>query len=415
MAPSHPSTLISSVNATTAAGSALPQHPSMLAIPISPSYLHPASVSGTAKKMHPHPTGLALPTSNSHSGSSTPIISTGNLASPRGSLSVLASPSSTTGSNGTLSIPYQPLDAWMGPHGSSIPHNQGGIPPAPLLPSSSISAMYSAPPPPHLSNMASYTIPNGSSSDLEPASIYKGAVAGNHIGGYDSLKKTNVVKKLDDCRDEEYEDDKLARKEQRAKDVEERLKRLDQGLYDTKDKTYAELMASIQQELRELNSGEHPDFQKKLVSFEQERDLFVYSAQLQLEYHLECAQLQFESDKEAALEEYKEGRETLGSKLLEVLDERRRKITEDRENFDINAVDNNSEFVRATRKSARQHASKIMDGLEPGGRTTKQPKKKNFVGPNMLLTINEITEDIATIRRMTNSKVRLSARNEGKK
>ena len=63
-------------------------------------------------------------------------------------------------------------------------------------------------------------------------------------------------------------------------------------------------------------------------------------------------------------------------------------------------AESNPEFVRAGRKSARQHAIKILDGLETNSRTTKQPKKKNFTGPNMLLTINEITDDIASIRRV---------------
>ncbi|KAJ3220379.1 hypothetical protein HDU67_000046 [Dinochytrium kinnereticum] len=187
-------------------------------------------------------------------------------------------------------------------------------------------------------------------------------------------------------------DDHLTKKEKRHKVFCERLEALSRDFVDNKEKIYFEKLAQIRQELKEILEGTHEEYEERVAILESERQAAVRQAELYRDYQLECAERLFESERESCLQEFT----GLRDKILSNLDEKKRKLREDRENFIItNEISLDAQKAIGTRKATRALTAK-----QPDERKEKR-RKTNSSTPVLPFQLkeSEVFEDLNFLRR----------------
>ncbi|RUS21242.1 hypothetical protein BC937DRAFT_93233 [Endogone sp. FLAS-F59071] len=121
---------------------------------------------------------------------------------------------------------------------------------------------------------------------------------------------------------------------------------------------YSDKLKAFQSELRAIQDGTQPEFLERLADLEETREMMIDQKQLFRNFQIECAEKQFELETTQAEEEYmvsqwafkairrrpKFGlhsyeiiaeKQGLREKMLAGVEERRRKLKEDKDNLDI--------------------------------------------------------------------------------
>ncbi|KAL2914869.1 histone deacetylase and transcriptional regulator [Polyrhizophydium stewartii] len=171
----------------------------------------------------------------------------------------------------------------------------------------------------------------------------------------------------EDDNDDHYEDEddeeaarEAARRERRQAELMERVEQLNRTFWERRGmwalaahdrasprchkmlkphihSIFQQKLESYRRELKEIRLGQHPDYLEALAQLERERDAAILKAELFREYELQCAQEIYDKEHEAALAEYMAEKEGLREKMLGDLEERKRKLKEDRDSFDVSS------------------------------------------------------------------------------
>ncbi|KAJ3075067.1 hypothetical protein BCR33DRAFT_715095 [Rhizoclosmatium globosum] len=190
----------------------------------------------------------------------------------------------------------------------------------------------------------------------------------------------------------------LSKKEKRHREFLDRIDLIGRDFSEAKERIYFEKLAAFKQELRDVQDGTHQEFAERVALLEFERNAAIKKAELFRNYQLECAMAMYQAEKEAYDQEYLAEKQGLREKILQQLEERRKKLKEDRENFDVSNEVSSESQKTTTRKTTRAQAAKMTDEKKEG-RGKSKGKASN--GPTLPIQVkdHEMYEDLAMMRR----------------
>ncbi|KAJ3394556.1 hypothetical protein HDU84_007730 [Entophlyctis sp. JEL0112] len=192
-----------------------------------------------------------------------------------------------------------------------------------------------------------------------------------------------------------------SKKEKRHREFMDRVELIGREFAESKERIYFEKLAAFKQELRDVQDGTHQEFEERIALLEFERKAAIRKAELFRNYQLECANVIYQVEKEAYDQEYLAEKQGLREKILQQLEDRRKKLKEDRDNFDVtNDFSSDSNKAIYTRKTTRAQAAKLPDDKKDGGRL--KPKGKAGGGPSLQIQLKEadVQEDLSAIKRI---------------
>ncbi|KAJ3212213.1 hypothetical protein HDU82_003184 [Entophlyctis luteolus] len=198
-----------------------------------------------------------------------------------------------------------------------------------------------------------------------------------------------------------------SKKEKRHREFMDRVELIGREFAESKERIYFEKLAAFKQELRDVqddqqqHAGTHQEFEERIALLEFERKAAIRKAELFRNYQLECANVIYQVEKEAYDQEYLAEKQGLREKILQQLEDRRKKLKEDRDNFDVtNDFSSDSNKAIYTRKTTRAQAAKLPDDKKDGGRL--KPKGKAGGGPSLQIQLKEadVQEDLSAIKRI---------------
>ncbi|RUP52403.1 Sds3-like-domain-containing protein, partial [Jimgerdemannia flammicorona] len=126
-----------------------------------------------------------------------------------------------------------------------------------------------------------------------------------------------------------------SKKDKRRREFTERMQRLNQEFMENKERIYTDKLKAFQSELRAIQDGTQPEFLERLADLEDTRDTMIDQKRLFRNFQLECAGNQYELETKQAEEEYMAEKQGLREKMLAGVEERRKKLKEDKDNLDI--------------------------------------------------------------------------------
>ncbi|KND02757.1 uncharacterized protein SPPG_01840 [Spizellomyces punctatus DAOM BR117] len=208
-------------------------------------------------------------------------------------------------------------------------------------------------------------------------------------------KEKSLDAREKDEREEEDLEHPLTKKERKHKEYQERLERLNRDFLHNKERIFQDKLGTFKQDIQTLSQGTHPEFTDILRVFDQDRQQAVDYAALFRDYQLDCANVIYRHEHDSTVLEYKKEKESLREKLLSNLEEKKRKLKEDRENFDMHTVvvDTIEDQRLGTRKATRSHAAKTDDKKE------KRRKTQALPGLVVLASDDVALQDLSIIRR----------------
>eukprot|EP00842_Homolaphlyctis_polyrhiza_P000168 jgi/Hompol1/1151/HPOL_004470-RA len=232
-----------------------------------------------------------------------------------------------------------------------------------------------------------------------------------------------------DDNDADMEDDEVAseapdvevsRKEKRLREYVERLERLNRSFWEHRDELYQEKIELFRQEIRDIQKGVHPDYLESLAILEQESKATILQAQLFRDYEQECAQRVYQLEHETSIQEYTAEKEGLLEKMLGDLEDRKRKLKEERDSFDLGndaSLETNKGGPRKnTRHTLLSGGGGTGSGTGSGANGTgaqgkgDEPRKgkrgRIEKGPVLVFQLkdHEIYDDLGLLRRNTNAR-----------
>ncbi|KAI8342643.1 Sds3-like-domain-containing protein [Chlamydoabsidia padenii] len=125
------------------------------------------------------------------------------------------------------------------------------------------------------------------------------------------------------------------RRLKRRKEMNQRLDALNNDFIQSKERIFAEKLLVIQNEIGQIHSNTHPKYKEGLILLELTRQKTINDGQLVKEYQTKVSDHQFTLEIQLAEEEYKAERQQIREKLFAVLEEKRRKLKEDKDNCDL--------------------------------------------------------------------------------
>ncbi|OZJ02893.1 hypothetical protein BZG36_03808 [Bifiguratus adelaidae] len=206
--------------------------------------------------------------------------------------------------------------------------------------------------------------------------------------GQDSVARTKQ-----DCADLKFNVERVeSKRERKHRDIADRMQRLDQEFMENRERLFIEKMHAIREEMRAVQEGTHPEFWERLMDIQQSQEDMIFSAQLFRDYQIERIETEYEQERAAAEDDYKAEKRGLRDKMIGDIEERRRRLKEEKDSHDLNIdviADSNGRLNRNLRKRG-------MESTE-----TKTNKRKQVQGPAFVMTLKEedIIMDLAAIRK----------------
>ncbi|KAJ2826321.1 hypothetical protein IWW50_002418 [Coemansia erecta] len=200
--------------------------------------------------------------------------------------------------------------------------------------------------------------------------------------------------------------------------IAERLQQIDREAFETKERRYQQKAEEMQGELALILRSSHPTFIDGVSRLAAERDRIVVSAEQNHRYLVAMYERTYRHEREQAELAYKAEKQAIFDKIAADIDERRKRLKEEKDCVDI-SVD--FVFDSGVRASSKRNLRKrgldslgLSDGPAAGGRA--QGKRK----ANQTLTMQGLPEedivgDLVAIRRATGVTGPLSSGTNGKK
>ncbi|KAJ3149113.1 hypothetical protein HDU86_007056 [Geranomyces michiganensis] len=199
----------------------------------------------------------------------------------------------------------------------------------------------------------------------------------------------------------------LTKKERKHREMMERLERLNRDFFHNKDRIFAEKIAEFKEGARQVLAGTHPEFQDVQRKLEDDRNRAIAHAELFRDYQMECAAFMYKHEHDMAIAEYKRDREAVKERMLSVLEDKKRKVRDDRENFDVSHIvaETTIEDSRTgTRKATRSHAAKNHPHHHHHHHAEEKKEKRRKIAPLPGLVVMASDEvamnDLSIIRRV---------------
>ncbi|CAJ0651322.1 6581_t:CDS:2 [Entrophospora sp. SA101] len=173
-------------------------------------------------------------------------------------------------------------------------------------------------------------------------------------------------------------------KDKRRLEILEKLKKLKEEEINKKDEIYITKLNQCDQEIKALREGIHPEYEERLQQLIEKREQTLEKIRLHKNYKIQCVQKMFDLETQLVEDNYLAEKRGLREQILADLEERRKKINEDFESYDV-ASDANIE------SGLRFHPQRRL--------RTRVKEETEFTRPlvSTRLLENEINEDLAEI------------------
>ncbi|KAI8371020.1 Sds3-like-domain-containing protein [Blakeslea trispora] len=184
------------------------------------------------------------------------------------------------------------------------------------------------------------------------------------------------------------------KKIKRKKEMSHYMEQLNQDFLQNIEGLYLSKLNSINHELKEAHQDTHTFYLDNIRDLEAMRQKMIEDGQLFREYQKQVTENQFRLEIYQAEEEYTAETQEIREKLFTVLEEKRRKLKEDKDNCDL-AYD----LVMDTQ--ARLHKRNLRK-RGPENPDSKSNKKKHLNGPSLVFKLkdDDILSDMQAMRNV---------------
>ncbi|KAJ1857757.1 hypothetical protein GGH12_001308 [Coemansia sp. RSA 1822] len=198
--------------------------------------------------------------------------------------------------------------------------------------------------------------------------------------------------------------------------IAERLQQIDRDAVETRERRYQQKAEEIQSELTQILRGVHPAFADGVTRLVHERDRTILSAEESHAYLLAQHERTYRHEREQAEHAYTAERQAVFDKIAADIDERRKRLKDEKDSLDISA-----DFVldsgarAASRRNLRKRGMElgVVDAAVSG--RTQSKRKANQALAMLGLPEDDIVGDLMAIRRATGVTGPLSSTSNGKK
>ncbi|KAJ2513205.1 hypothetical protein H4217_006469 [Coemansia sp. RSA 1939] len=202
--------------------------------------------------------------------------------------------------------------------------------------------------------------------------------------------------------------------------ITERLQQIDREAFETEERRYQQRAEDIQNELMLVLRGTHPVFVEGVTRLAAERDRAVAMSEQNHMYLMDLYEKTYRAEREQAEKAYKSEKQAVFEKIAADIEERRKRLKEEKDSLDI-SID--FVFESGSRTSAKRNLRKRgMDPLGLGdtaassGSTRHQSKRKNAQAFLLQgIAEDDVVSDLVAIRRATGVTGPLGAVTNGKK
>ncbi|KAJ1668597.1 hypothetical protein IW140_002651 [Coemansia sp. RSA 1813] len=202
--------------------------------------------------------------------------------------------------------------------------------------------------------------------------------------------------------------------------ISERLQQIDREAFESEERRYQQRADDIQNELMLILRGTHPVFVEGVAQLAAERDRRISSAEQNHQYLVDVYEKTYRAEREQAEKAYKNEKQAAYEKIAADIEDRRKRLKEEKDSVDINV---DFVFDSGSRSSAKRNLRKRgMDPLGLGdssvgsGTTRHQTKRKNAQAFLLQgIPEDDIVNDLVALRRATGVTGPLSGAANGKK
>ncbi|KAJ2385400.1 hypothetical protein GGI05_004711 [Coemansia sp. RSA 2603] len=216
--------------------------------------------------------------------------------------------------------------------------------------------------------------------------------------------------------------------------ISERLQQIDREAFETEERRYQQKGEEIHSEVGQILRGTHPAFVEGIARLASERDRMVQSAEQSHRYLVDLYTKAYAEERAVAEKAYAEERQMVYDKIAADIDERRRRLKEEKDSLDISM---DFVFEAGSRTSSKRNLRRRgMDSLLGGGENAggaggagaagggggggsggrSQSKRKNNQTLSMQgVSESEMISDLTAIRQATGVTGPLATATHGKK
>ncbi|CAO3621036.1 unnamed protein product [Cunninghamella blakesleeana] len=182
------------------------------------------------------------------------------------------------------------------------------------------------------------------------------------------------------------------RRVKRRKELNQRIENLNSDFLQNKERIFTEKLLMVQSEINQAHNFTHRKYKEGLLLLESIRKKAIDNSRLFLDYQTEITDKQFTMEIDQAEEEYLAEKHEVREKLYAVLDEKRRKLKEDKDNCDLSYDVVLETQTRMNKRSLRKR------GMDNGDNKTN--RRKQVSGPQLVFRLKEeeVYDDLQAMR-----------------
>ncbi|KAI9358099.1 Sds3-like-domain-containing protein [Pilaira anomala] len=181
-----------------------------------------------------------------------------------------------------------------------------------------------------------------------------------------------------------YADSSDSKRIKRQKEMTSKMEKLNLDFLEKKEGLYSEKLVSINTELKEAHLDTHYQYIEGLRNLEEMRQKMIGDGVLFREYQNQVTDKQFQLEIYQAEEEYTAETQEIREKLFTILEEKRRKLKEDKDNCDL-------AYDVVLESQSRLHKRNLRR-RGPENSDNKTNKRKQMNGPALIFRLKD--EDI---------------------
>ncbi|CAG8524940.1 11083_t:CDS:10 [Funneliformis mosseae] len=164
------------------------------------------------------------------------------------------------------------------------------------------------------------------------------------------------------------------KKEKKRQEIIDRIEKLQKEFNSKKDEIFKDSIRQIDYDIRAMREGTHPEYEERLQQLIDRREQTLEKAKLYKNYRLGCVEKMFDAETRQVEEDYMLEKQGLKEQMLADMDERRKKLKEDYESFDITsdaAMDGNPRYHPQRKLRARQKEDTEVKVKKPKAQPNK--------------------------------------------